>query len=153
MVLLRRTFLSHSVLNCFAWLAGLFSSRRLRGGEPEPAFAEQSVEQLLTRLAGDLEIQGSDRIELNIPDVAEDGAIVPITVASSLDEVHWVAVIGEKNPIPLIARFHFAAGAECFVQARIKLAESARVIVLVNADNQMYSMEKFVRVTVGGCGT
>ena len=156
MALDRRTLLEQTAsfgLASLAWMAGLISPDMLEAMEVDHAFDEQSAARLIARLADRLEIQHSERIELEIPDVAENGAIVPISVTCDLDKVRSIAVIAEKNPIPLIGRFTFDYGAEAFLQARIKMAESSTVIALVNADNKIYTNKKFVEVRVGGCGT
>jgi sulfur-oxidizing protein SoxY len=156
MTLDRRKFLEHTTalsLTGFAWMAGLISPRMLEAKELDEAFAAKTAEQLIPLLADRLEIRTSNQIELKIPDVAENGAIVPITITSSLNNIHSVAVIAEMNPVPLIGRFILENGAEAFIQARIKMAESSHIIVLVNADDQLYRVKKFVRVTVGGCGS
>lgn len=152
----RRTFLEYSstcVLSALARMIGLISPATLKAGELDEAFAEKTVGRLIERLSDHSKVPSSERIELKIPDVAENGAIVPITISSTLENVQSIAVIAEKNPIPLIGRFTFENGAEPFVQARIKLAESGHVVVLVNADSRTYSTRKFVEVTIGGCGT
>lgn len=152
----RRTFLEHSAswsLAALAWATGLISPGILEALEIDQAFSVKNPDQLLELLADRLEIKPSNRIELDVPEVAENGAIVPVTVTISLEEVRTVALIAEKNPVPLIARITLENGAEAFIQARIKMAESSHLIVLVNAANQLYSARKYVEVTVGGCGT
>ena len=156
MTLDRRAFLEHTTtlsLTAFAWMAGLITPRMLTAAEMKEAFAAKTAEQTIAVLAGRLEIQPSKKIHLKIPETAENGAIVPITITSSLDRLHSIAIVAEKNPVPLIGRFQLESGAEAFIQARIKMAESSNIIVIANADNHLFTNRKFVNVTVGGCGS
>lgn len=156
MILDRRAFLEHSTslsLTAFAWMAGLITPQMLRAAELEQAFAAKTAKQVIAVLADHFEIRPSENIHLKIPKVAENGAIVPLTITSSLDQIHSIAIVAEKNPIPLIGQFNFEKGTEPFIQARIKMAESSTVIVIANAGNHLFSKKKFVTVTVGGCGS
>ena len=153
MALDRRSFIEKTGLIALAWTAGLISPRMLAAANIEEAFVEKPVDDLIALLAENMTVQPSTEIELKIPDVAENGALVPVTITSTLDKVGAVAIIAEKNRIPLIARFSLDEAAEPFVQARVKLADSGEVIVLVSADDQIYSTKRFVQVTVGGCGS
>jgi sulfur-oxidizing protein SoxY len=140
-------------LAALAWTAGLITPEMLEAGEFDQAFEIKSPDQVIDFLAGRLKIQTTDNIQIDAPEIAEDGAIVPITIISSLDDAHSVAIIAEKNPIPLIGRFILEKDAEAFIQARIKMAETGHIVVLVKAQNQLFSAKRFVQVTVGGCGS
>lgn len=97
-------------------------------------------------------IVATDRILLDAPDVAENGAIVPITVETSLPDAHSVAVFVEKNPVPLAARFQFQPELDAYVSLRIKMNESSDVVAVVNSGGTFYAARKMVRVVIGGCG-
>lgn len=153
MALDRRSFIERVGLIAFAWAAGLISPRMLAAANIDEAFVEKPVDELIELLAERMEVHPSSEIELKIPEVAENGALVPVTITSTLDKVRAIAIIAEKNRIPLIARFILDDAAEPFVQARVKLADSGEVIVLVNANDRIYSTKRFVQVTVGGCGS
>jgi sulfur-oxidizing protein SoxY len=93
----------------------------------------------------------SDRIDLKAPEIAENGAIVPLEITSSLPGTQTVYVIAEKNPQPLVAQFDLT-GIEPFISTRIKMGESAKVRVIVKAGGKFYSASREVKVTIGGCG-
>jgi sulfur-oxidizing protein SoxY len=104
------------------------------------------------------ELQGrkpeeSASITLEAPDIAEDGAIVPITIAaSSLADISAIWVFVEKNPNPLAAAFALEKNLDPFVSLRIKMNESCEVIAVVKSGEAYFSTRKKVRVTLGGCG-
>lgn len=97
-------------------------------------------------------INVSDKIELKIPSIAENGAVVPITVTSSLELVEQIFIFVAKNPVPLAAVFDLSPQLEPFVSARLKIAETCDVIVVVKAAAQFYKAQQTVKVTIGGCG-
>jgi thiosulfate oxidation carrier protein SoxY len=94
----------------------------------------------------------SDLLKLEAPDIAEDGSIVPITIASELPNVDTIWVFVEKNPTPLAARFDLESSLDPFVSLRIKMNESCEVVAMIKSGDGYYSASKKVRVVVGGCG-
>lgn len=95
----------------------------------------------------------SKDIVLTAPEIAENGAVVPITVVSNIPNTVSIAVLSLKNPLPLAAAFDFANGAMPDVQVRVRLAETTGVRAVVKtADGKYFSTQKEVKVTVGGCG-
>lgn len=152
----RREFLNRSSsigLVSLAITANLLTPRLLRSAGLKPPFNETNIDVALSEFAGAIPVMESDDIHLMVPKVAENGAIVPIKVSSSLPKVKSMAVFAEKNPIPLIARIKFGEHAEPIVNARIKMAESSHIIVILNADDKLYTTRESVRVTIGGCGS
>jgi len=101
---------------------------------------------------GALELVESDQIQLETPEIAENGAIVPIQVTSEIPNTEKVFVFAEKNPQPLVAIFTFLKGVEPYFATRIKMGESAKVHVVVLADGKHYTVSRDVKVTIGGCG-
>ena len=91
-------------------------------------------------------------VHLTVPEIAENGAVVPVTVASSLERTEQIYVLVEKNPNVLAANFTFPEGTESFVTTRVKMRETSMVIALVKANGKFYRASKEVKVTAGGCG-
>jgi len=91
-------------------------------------------------------------IKIKAPDIAENGAVVPVTVSTGLENVESISILAAKNGNPLIASFNLGEGAEPFVSTRIKMGATADVIALVKAGGKLYSAKKEVKVTIGGCG-
>lgn len=91
-------------------------------------------------------------ISLEGPTVAEDGAIVPLTLRSRIPGTDRIVLFVEKNPFPLIAAFDFSAEVIPAVSLNIKMDQSSAVIVLARAAGTLYRAERWVRVVRGGCG-
>jgi predicted secreted protein len=94
----------------------------------------------------------SPAIDLQLPEIAEDGRTVPVSVSCSLPGVREIAIVIEPNPIPLAAQFDVPAGAEAYVATRVKIARSGRVLAHVRTDSGTYSAYRDVKVITGGCG-
>ena len=115
-------------------------------------FSSGTLDDTLRYLFEDAEIIDSRKIKLGrLPRVAENGASVPITVSSSLDNVERIYILVEKNPSPLSVEFILSPAVEARVSARLKMAETSNVIVIVKAEEKLYRATKRVKVTVGGC--
>jgi sulfur-oxidizing protein SoxY len=91
-------------------------------------------------------------IAITAPDIAENGAVVPIAVTSKIPNTQSISIVAEKNPFPLAATFDVSNGAEPYASVRIKLGQTSHVRAVVKADGRFYTASKEVKVTVGGCG-
>jgi sulfur-oxidizing protein SoxY len=119
---------------------------------PKDAFGASSAEAALASLLGGQSVQPSDQIELQAPEIAENGAVVPISVNTTLDQVESISIVVEKNPRPLAASFEIPQGTLPDVAARIKMGETSDVIAVVKTANGTFSTRRTVKVTIGGCG-
>lgn len=110
--------------------------------------------QTLAELIGSLgeAPRPSALVTLEAPDVAVDGAVVPITVSSALPGIREILLLVERNPQPLALRFEVPAGTEAFVAMRIRMAASGMVMAAVRTDDGLYGASRMVEVSVGGCG-
>jgi len=115
------------------------------------AFDETKFPDAL-KSVGALDLIESDQIELKTPEIAENGAIVPMQVTSNIPETERIYVFAEKNPQPLVASYTFLKGVQPFFATRIKMGESAKVHVVVLAGGKHYTVSRDVTVTIGGCG-
>lgn len=129
------------------------------GGQPQAAevlgrnlnaFNARSADSVYAAL-GIVPPSHSDAIEIIAPDVAENGASVPVEVQTSLEGVERILVIGERNLFPLLADASFDGGLVPWFETRVKLAETAPLRVIVQARGKLYSNARTVRVIVGGC--
>ena len=125
---------------------------RAFAARPKPAFESESVEDALNNLYGTSTMTDSDRIRIKAPDIAENGAVVPITVRFDLENAESVSIIAEKNPSPLAASFQLSPSSGGLVSTRIKMGETSPVHAVVKADGTLYRASKEVKVTIGGCG-
>jgi sulfur-oxidizing protein SoxY len=94
----------------------------------------------------------SKEITITSPDIAENGAVVPVAVTSKLAKTQEIIILVEKNPNPLTAMFTIPEGTDPYVSTRTKMGQSTNVIAVVKADGKLYSTSKETKVTLGGCG-
>jgi len=132
--------------------SGLLRANEILAAWPEEAFSATVLDDSLQLLLNGQAVEISDKISLTAPDVAENGALVAVSVSSSLAAVESVSILVEHNPIPLAASFVLAPDVLADLSTRIKMSETSQVIALLKADNQFYMASREVKVTVGGCG-
>jgi sulfur-oxidizing protein SoxY len=89
---------------------------------------------------------------MDAPEIAENGAVVPISVTTTLTDVTSIAFLVTENPNALAASYKIPVGTVPSVANRLKMAKTTNVIVIVEAGGKLYSATKEVKVTVGGCG-
>jgi len=118
---------------------------------PEEAFKAKNEADAIKALYGKA-AEASDKVKLDAPEIAENGAVVPVSVSTTLADVTSIAFIVSENPVALVASYKIPAGTVPAVANRIKMAKTSNVIVLVEAGGKLYSAAKEVKVTVGGCG-
>jgi sulfur-oxidizing protein SoxY len=115
------------------------------------AFETKSLNEAVKALGGAPPAQSADII-ITSPDIAENGAVVPFTVASKLAKTESIALLVEKNPSILAANFQIPDGTEPWINTRIKMGQTSNVYALVKADGKYYHAVKETKVTIGGCG-
>ena len=151
----RRVFLKGSLAASAAGLAvgaGLLSPRAVLAADwPSAAFDSDSMDNALSELFGSGDVAESGDISVKAPDIAENGAVVPVTVESAIADSDKVAIFVSKNPTPLVASFDLS-GANPFVSTRIRMGETDDVTGVVHAGGKLYKASKEVKVTIGGCG-
>lgn len=116
------------------------------------AFASGDIQGVIEALGGSGSGEASDKILLEAPDIAENGAVVPVVVTSSLDNTTEIAILVPDNPNALTAHFVILEGTLPEVSTRIKMGATSDVFALVKADGNYYLAHKEVKVTLGGCG-
>ena len=118
---------------------------------PEAAFRQKGDADAIKALYGRT-AEPSDKIKLDAPEIAENGGVVPISVATTLDKVTSISFFVAENPNALAASYKFPDGTIPAVANRLKMAKTSNVTAIVEADGKLYSATKEVKVTVGGCG-
>ncbi len=118
---------------------------------PEEAFKQKNEAEAIKLLYGKT-AEASDKIKLDAPEIAENGAVVPVSVSTTLPDVTSISFLVSENPNVLIASYKIPAGTVPAVANRIKMAKTSNVLVLVEAGGKLFSTAKEVKVTVGGCG-
>ena len=132
--------------------SGLLTPRKVLAAWPEEAFGAKTLDDAVKAITGADEMAESADVKLGVPEIAENGAVVPVKVSTSITGVESISVIAVNNPSPLVASFALGEGAEGFVSTRIKMGKSGDVVAVVKADGKVYSAKKEVKVTIGGCG-
>ena len=118
---------------------------------PEDAFKQKSDADAIKSLYGKT-AEPSDKVKMDAPEIAENGAVVPISVTTSLADVTEISILVAENPNALAASYKIPAGTMPSVANRLKMAKTTNVIAIVEAGGKLYSTTKEVKVTVGGCG-
>lgn len=146
----RRTALKST--GAFATLIslGLVTQSQAQAALDRAAFQVKTLEDALKALGGQPAV--SDQVTVVAPDIAENGAVVPVGASSKLPGTTDIYLVVEKNPMPLAAAFSVPAGTLPDVQTRVKMGQSTNVIAVVKADGKLYSATKETKVTLGGCG-
>jgi sulfur-oxidizing protein SoxY len=132
-------------------LAGLLKPVAALAAWNKAAFASKSSADAMKNL-GTPAAEASGGIVIDAPQIAENGAVVPIEIASNIAGTTSIAVLVEKNPYPLVARFDFTEGALPFVKINAKMGETSDVRVIATAGGKHYQATKEIKVTIGGCG-
>ncbi|SMC32336.1 thiosulfate oxidation carrier protein SoxY [Polynucleobacter kasalickyi] len=145
----RRELLKMTTLFGLMASSGLITQAQANEWEKQ-AFEGKSLDDVVKALGGG-GTEKSSGVNLTAPDIAENGAVVPIVIATTL-KASQMAIIVEKNPTALSGIFYFPEGAEPFVSTRVKMAQTSNVYALVKADQKWYIASKEVKVTLGGCG-
>src|SRR3954454_14338376 len=118
---------------------------------PEDAFKQKNSDDAIKALYGKTP-EASDKVKMDAPEIAENGAVVPVAVTTTLADVTSISFLVHENPVVLVASYKIPAGTVPSVANRIKMAKTSNVIVVVEAGGKLYSATKEVKVTVGGCG-
>ncbi len=115
------------------------------------AFEAKDVAGAIKGMGGASAADSKDLV-LTAPDIAENGAVVPVSAVSNIPNTTALAILVDKNPQPLSSYFEFANGAVPDVAVRLKLGQTSMVRVVAKADGKFFVAQKEVKVTVGGCG-
>jgi len=151
----RRIFLKGSLAASAVGIAvgaGLMAPRAVLAEWSESAFSAKEIPAALKGLYDMDASETSDAIKIKAPDIAENGAVVPITIETKMADVTNIALLAAKNASPLVADFALSADSVPFVSTRIKMGKTGDVVAVVKAGGKLLSARKSVKVTIGGCG-
>jgi sulfur-oxidizing protein SoxY len=116
------------------------------------AFDAKKIDDVIKALGLAKPVESAD-ITFTAPDIAENGAVVPISASTTLPGVKRIAFLVEKNPTTLAGVFEFSDAVETSVSTRVKMAQTSNVLaVAITADGKVLFAQKEVKVTLGGCG-
>ena len=125
--------------NVFAaeWMPKSFEAKSL-----QDAFKELGVDQYTV----------SSEVSIASAEIAENGAVVPVSISSAIPKTEYMAILVEKNPSPLSVAFNIPEGTEASITTRVKMGETSSVYAVVKAEGKWFVASKEIKVTLGGCG-
>ncbi len=150
----RRTFLKGTLAAGAAGVAvsaGLLTPQRVLAAWPQAAFDAKDVNSALSAIGASGGAESAD-ISIKAPDIAENGAVVPVTVETTASGVESIAILASENGTPLTSQYMLGTGADAYVSTRIKMAKTSNVVAVVKAGGKVMTAKKEVKVTIGGCG-
>lgn len=142
----RRHWLQLLIAGLSSFLASSAQAKRER-------FAHQGYETTLDQLLPkETSLVETNQLELQLPEIAENGAVVPITISSKLSGIELFHILVEKNPTPLAASFRMSPNLMPLINTRIKMAESCHVVIVAKQGERWLIQKRWVTVLIGGCG-
>lgn len=136
-----------------AAMAGLLTPQAVIAAWNESAFNAKGIDDAINGAMGNASTTTSADITFyKTPDIAENGAVVPVSVKTSIADVTSIAVLVEKNSAPLSAVFNLPKGTLADVSIRLKMGKTSDVVAVIKAGGKLYSARKSIKVTLGGCG-
>jgi len=117
----------------------------------EQAFGAKTAADALKSIGATAAAPSKD-IVIEAPQIAENGAVVPIEISSNIPGTTSIAVVIEKNPFPLAGKFDFKENALPFVKLNVKMGETSDVRVVAVAGGKQFVATREIKVTIGGCG-
>ena len=152
----RRDVLKAGALAAVALVAGVVKPR---SGMAQPtrawnesAFSSKSLDEVVKALRGERPAQTTQIAWGVTPEIAENGAVVPISITSSIPKTELIAIVVEKNPNPLAAYFELPPGTDPAIVTRVKMGQTSNVFAVVRADGKYFVASREIKVTLGGCG-
>jgi sulfur-oxidizing protein SoxY len=115
-------------------------------------FDTHSLDETVKALGGATPVPNAGVTFFQTPDIAENGAVVPVGVTSTIPKTESIAILIEKNPNMVAAVFDIPPGTDPSLSTRVKMAQTSNIYALVKADGKFYVATKEVKVTLGGCG-
>ena len=147
----RRTLLKTSLAASAVLVAGSVIPGRVMAAYPKAAFENKDAKASLASIYGSGDYAESGDINIKAPEIAENGAVVPIQVTSSIANTESISIVVSNNPTPMTASFNFY-GSEGFVSTRVKMGKTSDVLAVVKAGGSLHAAKQEVKVTIGGCG-
>ncbi|HKM65100.1 MAG TPA: thiosulfate oxidation carrier protein SoxY [Acidisphaera sp.] len=134
-------------------MAGIAGTARAASapGWPDDAFHQKTMPDAVNALYGK-PFEASDKVTLDVPEIAENGAVVPVNVGTTLPNVTTISILVPENPFTLAASYKLPDGTLPAIGCRLKMAKTSDVVAIVESDGKLFAATKNVKVTLGGCG-
>jgi sulfur-oxidizing protein SoxY len=148
----RRELLRIATVMGLAITAGIFKpGTALAADWNASGFDAKTLADALKKIGADGAAVSAD-VVITGPEIAENGAVVPVSVSSNVPGTDYIAILVEKNPNPLSAAFTLPEGTEPSVSTRVKMGGTSNVHALARAGGKWFIASKEIKVTLGGCG-
>ena len=150
----RRNFIKNSMLFAGSLVAvpSLIVSRKAHASWPKKSFDIKDLTESVSSVYGHSNLEESSKVKLKAPEIAENGAIVPINVSTTLDNVESIMIFVENNPQPLSSGYKLTSLSEPSIGTRLKMGKTSNVMAAVKSGDKVYTSTQEVKVTIGGCG-
>lgn len=119
---------------------------------PMKAFTQKTEAATLQAMYGKSAAPASSDVKLDAPDIAENGAVVPVSFDANVKNVTGAAILAPSNPFTMACAYKIPAGTNPAISSRVKLGKTTKVVAVIEADGKLMSASKQVKVTLGGCG-
>ena len=150
--MLRRKFLKILTSAAAIFASGLVTPIKAFAEWNQTAFSAEDFNTAINAYFPKQKIHESNQIKIEVYDEVENGAVVPVKVETSLQNVKKITIFADKNPNPLIANFDLSPNCIGFVSTRIKVSEPSNIIVVIDSNEMLYMTKKFIIVHEDGCG-
>lgn len=148
----RRMFFKSASIVGIMLSGGLLGSMNVFGAEwKEGSFKAKTLTDAFKQIGVDDFTMSSD-VSVSAAEIAENGAVVPVSISSNIPKTEYMAILVEKNPNPLASAFEIPVGTIAEVSTRLKMGETSNVFAMVKADGKWFAAKKEIKVTLGGCG-
>lgn len=148
----RRDFLRLSTMFGLAAIVGFYGTGNVAAAEWKATnFNAKNLKEALKEIGAEDYTMSSD-VAIVSAEIAENGAVVPVSVSSAIPNTEYIAILVEKNPNPLATAFTIPLGTKANIKTRIKMGETSNVFAFAKADGKWFASSKEIKVTLGGCG-
>jgi sulfur-oxidizing protein SoxY len=148
----RRDVLRISAVLGIAFTSGLLKPTDVFAADwDQKVFDAKSLQDAVRELGADKFVESQD-VSLSGPDIAENGAVVPVSMDSKVPNTEFMAILVDNNPNAMAAGFTIPAGTEPSISTRIKMGGTSKVHALAKVDGKWLIATKEIKVTLGGCG-
>ena len=147
----RRKFIKNGMLFAGSLVAmpSFVLTNKAYGAWPKNSFDIKDLSESVSSVYGHNNLEESSKVKLKAPEIAENGAIVPINVSTTLDNVESIMIFVENNPQPLSSGYRLTTLSE---PSRLKMGKTSNVMAAVKSGDKVYTSTQEVKVTIGGCG-
>lgn len=151
----RRSFIKTALIASATGAAvtgGVLSPKKVFAASHEVNLGKAKSFDEAMKMMGATEAIESDMIKIKAPEIAENGAVVPVSISSEIEGTTEVVALVSNNPVPYAAKYTFGKKTKTSVKSRFKMAKTTDIVAVVKANDKFYMAKSNIKVTKGGCG-